>query len=75
MGSIVFKEITFIECELKEILNNLRQSGAIIQEYDSSSVLVRIDNLNQFINKFKQTKTYNLTSLKEEKNNGNNTLP
>ncbi len=49
-----------------EILNDLRQSGAIIYEYESSTVLVRLDNPDQFIIKFKQTKSCNLTSLKKD---------
>ncbi len=67
MGNIVYKEIQFTNCELYHILNDLRQSGAIIIEYDSSTVLISVTNFDNFINKYKETKTYELSSLNQEK--------
>ena len=66
MGSIMYKEIQFTNCKLDHILNDLRQSGAVIIEYDSSTVLVSITNFDKFIIKYKETKTYKVSSLNPE---------
>lgn len=66
MVSIIYKEIQYKDNVLDHILNDLRQSGAIIIEYDSNTVLISITNYDNFIKKYKETNTYSLSSLNQE---------
>jgi hypothetical protein len=64
MASIIYKEIQYTNFVLNHIIPDLRQSGAIIIEYETQSVLVSITNFDNFINQYKETKTYKYSSLK-----------
>lgn len=67
------KEITLRECEhegdLENPFKNLRNSGAAILEYEineeaeTAKVLIQIDNVKEFINKFKKTESFGFSSL------------
>lgn len=62
----MYKEIQYTSFVLDHILNDLRQSGAIIIEYDSSTVLISVINYDNFIIRYKETKTYKISSLNPE---------
>ena len=64
---MVTKEISYNKSKLDVLLKDLRKSGAIILEYEFKNnliyILIRVNNMEAFINRYKKTDTFSLSSL------------
>lgn len=70
------KEITLGKCEhegdLEKPFKDLRNSGTAILEYEindkaeTAKILVQVDNVEEFMNKYRKTGSFGLSSLNQE---------